>query len=202
MIEKLLKDIVVCKDTTDYNFCNILKGVANDTKWLQNRYMLRERNDTILGIYFNHALCVNNIDQPGYNPGVLRKSIEDYIYKYKPKLPEDHETCVYLRVGDRTHVEFDYIRELQSSYDTITIVCSLCYSGENPDNIKWKYSSTRVYNDLEIVKNVIADIMTTYPEKMIQVYSNSNPDLDICYLYKNGFISDPKCSWKKIFGNF
>ena len=198
----LVDSIKVTPDVTDYNFCNILKGVDNDTKWRHNRKRLQQAGDTILGIYFNHHLVRDKIEQPGYQPAVLKQSIMQYIDRYKPPLPSMNETCIYFRIGDRMLIDFDYISALSQADSVIAIVCNICFSGDNPDDEQWKYSVHKKDQCKHVMGRVINDIRVAYPDKDIKIVSNDEPDLDICYLFKNGFMSHPKCSWKQMFGNF
>lgn len=198
----LTDNIKTTLDVTNYNFCNILKGVEDDTKWRVNRKRLQQDDSTILGIYFNHHLVRDKINQPGYRPAVLKLSIMRYINLYNPPLPTIDETCIYFRVGDRMLTNFDYISALSDAYNTITIVCNICFSGDTPDHMQWKYSDHKRDQCKRVMSEIINDIKVAYPNKNIKIVSNEDPDLDICYLFKNGFISHPKCSWKQMFGNF
>ena len=197
----LVDKIKIIKDCTDYNFCNILKGVPDDPKWLSNRMRLQKCEDTILGIYLNNIHIKHKLDKPGYNPGILKRSIQQYISKYKPPLPGDDEVCMYIRLGDQNLANFDYISAIERCNERIiTIVCCIAFS--SGPVTEWHYSNNRVDESKKIISDLISELHERFFDRTINVMSNDNPDLDICYLFKNGFISHPKCSWKQIFGNF
>ncbi len=190
----------VIKDCTNYNFCNILKGVHDDPKWLSNRIHLQRNTDTILGIYLNNIHIRDNISTPGYNPGILKMSIQQYISMHKPSLPKDDETCLYFRLGDQNLTEFDYISPLMRCNDDITVVCCIVFSGTDKD--EWSYNEECVRKCKKKLSAIMTELKTRFENRKVKIISNNNPDLDICYLFRNGFISHPKCSWKQIFGNF
>lgn len=197
----LVDKIKIIKDCTDYNFCNILKGVPDDPKWLINRMKLQKEENTIIGIYLNNIHIKDKIETPGYNTGILKKSIQQYISKYKPQLPEDDEVCLYVRLGDQNITDFNYVSAIEKcNKRNITIVCCIAFS-DGPI-AKWHYSRERVEKSKKLISDIISELHERFFDCTINVVSNDNPDLDICYLFKNGFVSHPKCSWKQMFGNF
>lgn len=195
-----IDDVKIIKDCTNYNICNILKGVHDDPKWLSNRVRLQKNTDTILGIYLNNAHIKDNISTPGYNPGILRMSIQQYISLYNPILPQDDESCVYFRLGDQNLTDFDYISLIERHNNNITVVCCIVFSDTGRE--EWSYNNKRVNDCKKKLSSIMTELHTKFNNRKIKIVSNSNPDLDICYLFKNGFISHPKCSWKQMFGNF
>ena len=198
-VKNIVDKVAIIHDNTLYNVGNILRAPDDDKNWFDNRKRIQQSNDTILGMYFNHPLMVNTIDKPGYNPGLLKVCIIEYIKKYQPSLPEDNETCLYFRLGDINMTEFNYIDKLKQSKDVISIVCCLSFSSDKPE---WRSSAKKIAKSKKILYNIVKQIYSSYPMKNIKLISNTNVDHNICYLFKNGFISDYRCTWKQIFGNF
>ena len=62
-----------------------------------------------------------------------------------------------------------------------------------------EYSKKNINLNREKFLPVLDDIINSFPEFEIDIFSNYNPDYDICYLYKNGFIGDRKSTWYKMF---
>jgi len=201
-IKKLVEQIKITPDNTSYNFCNILKGRDDDPDWLSNRIRLQQQGTTILGLYFNHPLVRDKISVPGYITGVLKQMILKYIDINNPSLPDDDETCMYVRTGDVVVFDEHCIDQLYDSKNTITIVSNISFSGDSPVNEDWKYCGDRVNDCMILLESLLEKIHEKFPMKQLKIVSNDDPDLDICYLFHNGFVSHPKCSWKKIFGNF
>jgi hypothetical protein len=201
-IKGLVDQIKVTPDNTGYNFCNILKGNVDDPDWLANRIRLQQQGSTILGLYFNHPLVRDKISEPGYIPGLLKQMILKYIDINNPLLPGDDETCLYVRAGDIVVFDDQCIDQLHSSKHTITIVSNISFSGDSPVNEDWKFCGYKVNDCMILFESLLEKIHEKFPKKQLKIVSNNDPDIDICYLFHNGFISHPKCSWKKIFGNF
>ena len=196
-----------CQST--YNVCNILKGVSDDPMWLLNRKKVAAYSpDSILGMYFNNSL-IERIDTAGYNPGVLKLVIDRYIAKNKPKLPQHNECCVYLRLGDVVHdpnrmdpTQFDYVGQIKNHpHEVITLVSNISFRSDMRDKPEWNMTSERLHINKMKATEVLQTIHDSYPESTLQVYSNTDPDLDICYLYQNGFVGHHDSSWKQVFGN-
>ena len=206
MSVELIDQVKVIDDMTDYNFGNILKG--KDTKWLTNRQRLCGTDDTILGIYFSHTLIKNKIYEPGYNTGILKLSIDRYIKLYKPPQPPQSDCCVYIRLGDTLFnradksLSYNYIEQIAARDNrNIVIVCCISFCGEAPDEPQWRYTHDKVkYNKL-MLSNTIDNIKTHFPKSSIRIQSSSNPDHDICFLYKSDFVADSRATWKKILGH-
>ena len=49
------------------------------------------------------------------------------------------------------------------------------------------------------VERISEEVKRKFPGKKIDIFSSDNPDHDICYLYKNGFLGDYRNSWYGIF---
>ena len=95
-------------------------------------------------------------------------------------------------------------------YNKITIVCNLSFTGEDKHIITEDIKNTEFYNFFQVdyllnEKNIklnkkffitaVKDMIDTFKNIEIDIFSNNNPDLDICYLYKNGFIGSNKNTW-------
>jgi hypothetical protein len=202
----LVNDVCVIRDMTDYNFGNILKGL--DSKWLSNRARISKDKSTILGIYFNHPLIKNRLDITGYNPGILKLSIEQYIKIYDPPRPQPTDCCVYFRLGDvlfnhaDDNLSYDYIEQIsRREHDNIVIVCCMSFCGDNPDEDQWIYTHDRLKFNQERLSEVIYNLEGEYPNSQIRIQSSPNPDHDICFLYEKDFVANVRTTWRKILGN-
>jgi hypothetical protein len=206
MLNKLVDDIKVIRDMTDYNFGNILKGI--DSKWLSNRHNLIKDNKTILGIYFNHPLIRKNLEMVGYNPGILKLSIEQYIKLYKPHLSKPDDCCVYFRLGDvlfnraDDSLSYNYIEQIgERQHKNIVIVCCISFCGNAPDETQWVYTDEKLEYNKQKISEVIDNIENTFPDSQVRIQSSINPDHDICFLYGTDFIANVRTTWRKILVN-
>jgi len=105
-----------------------------------------------------------------------------------------------------------------NNYKKITIVTNLAFCGVKKhsdiidDNIKdgifyksfqskgsCEYSEKNINFNKLMFLPVLDDIIDSFPEYKIDIFSSYNPDHDICYLYKNGFIGDNRSTWFRIF---
>ena len=197
------QEIKVIKDNSNYNIYNILKGTPDDPDWLSKRIRLLKCKNTILGIYYNISAPVVDIYTPGFNIGYFHLAIEQYINTFHPELPGHNECCVYFRVGDKTFdpggvnlLDFDYKTFIKrSNCKVITIICCISFSSIRDD---WQYSHEKLNKCKNEMKSIINDIISSFPDKKVKIVSNSNPDNDICYLYKSKFIAHPRSSWSKL----
>jgi len=204
-IDNIVSAIKITNDNTSYNVYNILKGIPDDVNWKKNRVKLVGTYNTILGMYLSHSLVRKFLNIPGYNPGLLKLSIDKYINKFNPPRPESGECCVYFRLGDilcdhdrEDPTEFRYIEHISKhTHKIITIVANISFSSTRP---RWSYNIHNVNTNRNRMFKIIKDINRAFPQSEIRVYSNDNADLDICYLYGSGFVGNPKSSWKSLFG--
>ena len=153
-ITNLVKQIKSTECQSTYNVCNILKGVQDDPMWLLNRKRIAQQlPHSILGMYFNNPLITNSITLPGYNAGVLKLSIDRYILKNKPILPQHNECCIYLRLGDVVHdpsrvdpTQFDYVEQIKNHpHEVITLVSNMSFRSDICNKPEWKMTSERLH---------------------------------------------------------
>lgn len=135
----------------------------------------------------------------------------------------DHIVNWYSQTNLKENLFFDYEKKINDSlknkiYKKITIVTNLAFCGnlKNKDFIdndirngefyktfQDKDSYTINEKNLKLNKDlflpVLDKIITTYTDYEIDIFSSYDPDHDICYLYKNGFIGDYRNSWYGIF---
>ena len=206
MLNKLVNNIEVIRDMTDYNFGNILKGI--DSKWISNRHRLIKDNKTILGIYFNHPVIRGNLDKTGYNAGILKLSIERYIRLYSPPLSKPGDCCVYFRLGDvlfnrgDDSLTYNYIEQISKRpHESIVIVCCISFCGDNPDETQWSFTTDKLEYNKQKISEVIYNIESRFPDSQIRIQSSTNPDHDICFLYGTDFIANTRTTWRKILSN-
>ena len=154
---ELFKKIAITRDMTDYNVRNILYGhkpvVGGDMDpiWKENRENIAKNpkyENTILGIYFRHALVRDRLLEPGYNAGLLKLCIDRYATINNIPLPAGDEIVLYFRLGDyvvsnkhtqhqRCPLEFNYIklihnrvrelREAGTQANKLTIVANMSF---------------------------------------------------------------------------
>lgn len=204
-INNIVSAIKITNDNTTYNVYNILKGLPDDMNWKRNRERLIGTDDTILGMYLSHPLVRKSLNLPGYNPGLLKLSIDKYINKFNPPRPESDECCVYFRLGDilcdhsrEDPTQFSYIDHISNhKHKTITIVANISFSSTL---LRWRYSIYNVNTNRDKMFKIIREINQAFPQSEIRIYSNDNADLDICYLYGSDFVGNPKSSWTSLFG--
>tara|TARA_R110001592_G_scaffold197979_5_gene446117 strand:+ start:10562 stop:11311 length:750 start_codon:yes stop_codon:yes gene_type:complete len=123
----------------------------------------------------------------------------------------------------KNNIFFDYKKLIDkkiknNNFKKITIVTNLAFCGTKKhkkiitDDIKKSYfykifqeknSFTLNKANLNINRKVfipiLDEITNLYKDYEIDIVSNYNPDYDICYLYKNGFLGDYRNSWYGIF---
>ena len=94
--------------------------------------------------------------------------------------------------------DYNYIDLIATvPHDIITIVCNISF---HVTKDVWKSTPDKIDINKQVMRNIIENIHKNYPHSKIKMYSNDNPDLDICYLFKNGFVGHPDSSWKQMFG--
>lgn len=101
----------------------------------------------------------------------------------------------------------------EKKYKKMTIVCNLSFTGNDKQNITKNIKNTEFYNFFQIdkilnKKNIdfnkkffipaLKDMLNTFNHLKIDIFSNDNPDIDICYLYKNGFIGSKENTWTNL----
>jgi hypothetical protein len=123
----------------------------------------------------------------------------------------------------KNNLFFDYKNKINEKIKTnkitkITIVTNLAFCGttkhknyinkeiKNGDfykNYQSKNSCTLNKENLNINRDafipILDEIINLYRDYEIDIFSSYNPDHDICYLYKNGFLGDYRNSWYGIF---
>ena len=123
----------------------------------------------------------------------------------------------------KNNIFFDYKNKISEKIQTnkfskITIVTNLAFCGtikhknyineeiKNGDFYKdyqSKNSCTLNEENLKINRNafipILDEIVNLCKDYKIDIFSSYNPDHDICYLYKNGFLGDYRNTWYGIF---
>lgn len=118
---------------------------------------------------------------------------------------------------------FDYKNQINNKikkghYKKITIVTNFSFCSDDKhqelmtDEVKkgifynsfqkkgtCEYSKENIDFNRQTFLPILDDIVKTYSNYEVDIFSNENPDHDICYLYKNGFIGDSRATWYKIF---
>ena len=126
-------------------------------------------------------------------------------------------------IKEKHKIFFDYKKKISEKIKTnkfskITIVTNLAFCGttkhknyineEIKNGIFYKdFQSKNSYTlnkeNLNINKDafipILDEINNLYRDYEIDIFSSYNPDHDICYLYKNGFLGDYRNSWYGIF---
>lgn len=135
----------------------------------------------------------------------------------------DHIVNWYSKDNLKNKLFYDYKKLINekiknNNFKKITIVTNLAFCGVEKhkknitDDIKKSYfykvfqeknSFTLNKANLNINRKVfipiLDEITNLYRDYEIDIFSSYNPDHDICYLYKNGFLGDYRNSWYGIF---
>lgn len=130
----------------------------------------------------------------------------------------DHPLNLYSK-GNKDPIFYEEIKEKiklsldQKKYNKITIVCNLSFTGSDKHIINDEMKQSHFYSffqvdkklnnkNLEFNKNifipVLKDMLNEFNNYKIDIFSNYDPDLDICYLYKNGFIGSIHNTWTRL----
>lgn len=119
-------------------------------------------------------------------------------------------------------VNFNYIERLLSlkrPVNKLTIVCNLAFCNtltgihsnfinqyELRDNFYiqksddvWNLTEESLKLNRKMFNNVIEEIKAHLPKTCMNIFSSGDVDKDICYIYKNGFLGNPKSNWTKMF---
>ena len=154
----------------------------------------------------------NNLDSlqlPDNNELVIYFRLGDHIINYNSKF--------------KNNLFFDYKKKINEKIKTnkikkITIVTNLAFCGTLKhknyinNDIKKSYfykvfqeknsftlNKTNLNINRKVFLPILDEIINLYKDYKIDIFSSYNPDHDICYLYKNGFLGDHRTSWYGIF---
>jgi hypothetical protein len=151
----------------------------------------------------------NSLQLPDDNELVIYFRLGDHIVNWYNKL--------------KNNLFFDYKKKINEKIKTnkfskITIVTNLAFCGTKKHknyineeikngifykDFQEKNSCTLNEKNLNINREafipILDEIIDIYEDYKIDIFSSDNPDHDICYLYKNGFLGDYRNSWYGIF---
>lgn len=205
-----LNNLKVLKSNSVYRIGDLFYCYGN--RWEQDRNEIIN-NDKYNGTILKNYLNKKRGEQDYF---IFKKAIEEYITSENPILPSDNELVIHLRCGDifskedslsKNYVDQElnnltnkvfqnpHLTILNPEIQKITIVTALHY-GSNQKNGLYFYS--------EKSYNANIDFLQSLNEKFINLgvsvnlVSNKNPDLDICYLYRSKFLVPSTSSFSKI----
>jgi hypothetical protein len=201
------------KENLAYNekYKNTILGIYFRNKIIQKKLYSPGYSSPILKLSIEKYIKQNKqLSLPGDDEIVLYFRLGDHIANWNSKVTPDHFFYDYKsKINEKIK---------SGNYKKITIVTNLAFCGDikHKDKIDNNIKNSDFYKlfqdggcftlnekNLKLNKDVflpiLDDIIKTYDDYTVDIFSSNNPDHDICYLYKNGFIGDVKNSWYKIF---
>ena len=126
-----------------------------------------------------------------------RKEKHKIFFDYKKKISEKIKTNKFSKITIVTNLAFCGTTK-HKNYINEEIKHGIFYSDYQAEN-----SCTLSKENLNINRKafipILDEITNLYRDYEIDIFSSYNPDHDICYLYKNGFLGDYRNSWYGIF---
>ena len=201
-IKNLVKKVKILKQNSDYRCADIV---------LQKGFRWKESKQTVLNdpkyekTILRHFL-ENNKEKDG-DLSFFLNCIEEYSSKNMLPKPDDTELVLHLRMGDVViHSWFlkkNYVNLIKdimknNTIKKITIVTSFAYQAWSDDTIhlkpknlpSWAYTDADQQKNEQSLYNLLSDIIDKF-DLEINVYSNENIDMDICYcVFAKLFIED------------
>jgi len=197
----------------DDNYKNTILGIYFRNNYIINKLYEPGYSGPILKLSIDKYIKNNNktLTLPSDDELVLYFRLGDHIVNW------------FSQTNLKDNLFFDYDKKINEKirnkdYKKITIVTNLAFCGniKNKDFINDDIKNTEFYKtfqgkdsytinekNLKLNKDlfipVLEKIINTYMNYEIDIFSSCNPDHDICYLYKNGFLGDHRNSWYGIF---
>ena len=126
-----------------------------------------------------------------------RKQKHKIFFDYKKKISEKIKTNKFSKITIVTNLAFCGTTKHKNLINE-EIKNGIFYSDYQSEN-----SCTLNKENLNINRDafipILDEITNLYRDYEINIFSSYNPDHDICYLYKNGFLGDYRNSWYGIF---
>lgn len=196
----MIENIKILKHNSDYRVADIV--YKRGERWEHSAEMVLTKpkyNGTILQKY----LKINGI----YNPTNLPLLLQ-IIKEYKSPIPSNNELVIHLRLGDvvvhNWFLNKDYISLIRNmlqqhnNINKLTFVTCFAYQEWSQESLHlrknaqlWKYTDEHQEKNVAKVTKLFNNIKNTFPNLELNIYSNYNIDLDICYcVFSKYFISD------------
>ena len=193
-IKNLINEIIILKHNSDYRVSDIL--IKSGKRWEHSAKMIltnAKYNETILQKYLQINNAYKNI-----NLDLFLTLIEKYNTKHNLPIPNENELVIHLRMGDvvvhNWFLNKNYIRLINtmliknSNINKITFVTCFAYQEWSKDSMHfysngplWEYTEEKQTQNIKKITTLLKNIMKTFPNIDINIYSNIDIDRDICY---------------------
>jgi hypothetical protein len=201
---ELINNIKILKHNSDYRISDIIYKLGERWEHSGNIVLKNEKyKETILQEYLKiNGLYTNpNLD-------ILLKIIEKYNSHNNLPIPQNNEIVIHLRMGDvvvhnwflsKNYIELiNNILIKNNNINKVTFVTCFAYQEWSKESLHlrknaplWEYTEEKQNKNIEKINVLFNDILHSFPNIEIKIYSNCDIDKDICYcvLSKN-FIHD------------
>jgi len=181
------RNVLIKKKLYSAGYSGLILKLSIDKYIKQNIKNLKLPSQDELVLYFRLGDHLPHINKIG---GKL-------FYNYKEQINNKLKYNKYKKITIVTNLAFCGVEKHSDIIDE-NIKDGVFYKSFQSKNT-CEYSKKNINLNREKFLPVLDDIINSFPEFEIDIFSNYNPDYDICYLYKNGFIGDRKSTWYKMF---
>tara|TARA_A100000172_G_scaffold80461_1_gene70090 strand:- start:909 stop:1652 length:744 start_codon:yes stop_codon:yes gene_type:complete len=153
---------------------------------------------------------LNSLQLPDDNELVIYFRLGDHIvnwysnklknnlfFNYKKKINEKIKTNKFSKITIVTNLAFCGTVK-HKKYINEKIKNGIFYKDFQAEN-SYTLSKENLNINRKVFIPILDEITNLYRDYEIDIFSSYNPDHDICYLYKNGFLGDYRNSWYGIF---
>lgn len=205
-INNIINNIKIFKNNSDYRIGDILNKRGLNKRWEHSGNMVltnEKYKDTILKEYLEINGLYNKIN---YN--LLLELIEKHNLRFNLPIPQNNEIVIHLRLGDyvyfKNFLSKNYIQLINdilkknNNINKITFVTCFSYGewskeskhlfpvnhkqpGEPVNCPLWAYTEEKQNKNIEKLTILFNNIIETFPNMEINIYSNYDIDKDICY---------------------